>query len=123
MSSRFDNEWGKILSLAKKAEREMLVERKTMGRGGAKQRVWEAVMGLIGAVIEWVGISGEMEDGVWELVGGEGNGEGVRLLRGVLEDLNADALWLVEEKARLRKGGKVLERPVFEGVEFPEVRL
>lgn len=126
MSSRFDNEWGKILSLAKKAEREMLVERKAMGRGGAKQRVWEAVLGLVGAVIEWVGISGEMEDGVWELMGegvDRGNGEGVRLLRGVLEDLNADALWLLEEKARLRRGGEVLERPVFEGVEFPEVRL
>ena len=126
MSTRFDNEWGKMLALAKKVEREMLVERKAMGRGGAKQRGWEAVLGLVGAVVEWVGISGEMEDGVWELVGegvDGGNGEGVRLLRGVLEDLNADALWLLEEKARLKRGGEVLERPVFEGVEFPEVRL
>lgn len=126
MASRFDNEWEKIVTLFRKAEREMLVERKAMGRGGVKQRLWEAVTALVGAVIEWVGLSGEMEDGVWDALGeslARGNGDGLRELRGVLEDLNADALWLIEERARLRAGGEVLERPVFEGVQFPELRV
>lgn len=126
MASRFEGEWGKILKLAREKEREMLVERKAMGRGRVGERVWWAVMGLVGAVVEWVGLTGEMEDCIWGLVGEgleRGDGDALRVLRRVLEGLNADMLWLVEERVRVKKGGEVLERPVFEGVEFPEIRV
>ncbi|KAL8796378.1 MAG: hypothetical protein Q9195_001285 [Heterodermia aff. obscurata] len=126
MSSRFENEWSKIMALARKVEGQMLVERKAMGRGGMRQRVWEGVMALVASVVEWVGVSGETEDDVWELVGEgveRGDGEGLRALRGVLEVLNPDALWLIEERARLKMGGEFMEKPVFEGVEFPGFKI
>ena len=123
LATRFDNEWEKLLRLYGKAEREMLVERKAMGRGGVKQRAWEAVAALIAAVIEWVGISGEMEDVVFEVYGvsiQRVNREAAKELRKALEDVNADALWLIEERARLKEGGKVREKPVLEGITFAE---
>lgn len=126
MSSRFENEWSKIMALARKVEGQMLVERKAMGRGGMRQRVWEGAMALLGSVVEWVGVSGEMEDDIWELVGEgveRGNGESLRALRGVLEVLNPDAMWLIEERARLKMGGESMEKPVLEGVEFPSIEF
>ena len=71
-------------------------------------------------------MSGEMEDDIWNLVGEgveRGNGEGLRALRGLLERLNPDALWLIEEQARLKEGGELMGKPVFEGVEFPGVEI
>lgn len=107
-----------------------------MGRmGGVLGRREGAVGGLVLAVVEWVGVAGGMEEGVWEMVeGGLGGGKGrdqgegrsgLRVGRGreVLERLNADMLWVVEERERVRRGGRGLEKPVVEGVVFGDVDL
>jgi len=91
-------------------------------------------------VVEWVGVGGGMEEGVWEMVEGGAGGGGGRegreadmgergrgLMEGrgreVLEGLNADMLWLVEERERVRRGGRGLEKLVVEGVVFGDVDL
>lgn len=89
---------------------------------GMKWKVWDAVVGLIVTVVRDVGVDGEMEDRIFEMLGGLVRDRWD--VREVLEVLNADALWLVEEQARIEDGGTALDRPeALEGVEFRDVRV
>jgi hypothetical protein len=87
---------------------------------GMKWKVWDGVVRLVVTVVRDVGVDGRMEDGVFEMLGGLVRD---RLdVREVLEALNADALWLVEERARIKEGGRPLVRPeAMEGVVFRDV--
>lgn len=101
----------------------MREEKRVMGKvRGMKWRVWDAVVGLVLGVVREVGVSAEMEDGVFEMLGElAGEREDVRE---VLEGLNPDALWLVEERARIEAGGKALVKPeAADGVEFRDVDI
>ena len=78
-----------------------------------KWRVWDGVIQLLLMVVRDVGVNEGMEDGIFEALGSlVGERQDVR---SVLEALNADALWLVEEKARRNHGGEKLVKP--EGIE------
>jgi hypothetical protein len=141
LASRFRDEWERIGGLWARCVREAGVERRRMGRvGGLLGRREGAVGGLVLGVVEWVGVGGGMEEGVWEMVEGGAGGGGGRegreadmgergrgLMEGrgreVLEGLNADMLWLVEERERVRRGGRGLEKLVVEGVVFGDVDL
>ena len=87
------------------------------GPKGLKWKAWDAVVRLLLVLVREVGVSSEMEDGVFEMLGGwAGSREDVR---SVLEEVNVDALWLVEVKEGRVEG---LVRP--EGVggwEFRDV--
>lgn len=141
LASRFRDEWERIGGLYVRCVKEAGVERRRMGRvGGVAGRREGAVGGLVLGVVEWVGVGGGMEEGVWEMVEGEVGGGGGRegreadvgergrgLMEGrgkeVLEGLDADMLWLVEERERVRRGGRGLEKPMAEGVVFGDVDL
>lgn len=114
LSSRFEDEWEALNKLYWKREREMKSEEKATGwRGGMRKRAWESVRGLVIAIIQWVGIRGEMEDGVFEILGSQLASEGVRE---VLESLNPDQLWLLEERANRKNGVQaLLVKPEVEG--------
>lgn len=135
LATRFHDEWDGLRTLHRKREREMRVEQKMMGPrgGGLKRRAWEAVRSLVSTVVEWVGVRGGlMEDGVFEILGGEGKEEGedgaseVETMeprvdadtRALLQGLNPDRLWLLEQKAagRHRRTSKSRgeERALFE---------
>ena len=91
----------------------------TMRQGpkGLKWRAWDAMVRLLLVIAREVGVSPEMEDGVFEMLG-EWVGEREDV-REVLEEVNADALWLVElEEGRVE--GLVRPEGV-EGVEFRDV--
>lgn len=50
-----------------------------------------------------------MEDSIFDMLGAHLNIVGVRQM---LDGLNSDFLWLVEEKARMKAGGVKLEKPL-----------
>lgn len=125
LATRFHDEWDGLRTLHRKREREMRAEQKMMGPrgGGLKRRAWEAVRGLVSTVVEWVGVRGGlMEDGVFDILGGEGEEEeedGASKVermeprvdadtRALLQGLNPDRLWLLEQRAaaRLRRTSK-----------------
>ncbi len=123
LAQRVEEEWGRIVKLYARVEKEMREEKRVMGKvRGMKWRVWDAVVGLVLGVVREVGVSAEMEDGVFEMLGElAGEREDVRE---VLEGLNPDALWLVEERARIEAGGKALVKPeAADGVEFRDVDI
>lgn len=101
---------------------EVKVQGKRNQARGMRWRVWDAIVGLLVSVVRDVGVDGEMEDGVFEMLGvlvGERAD-----VREVLEGLNADALWLIEEKERVRGGREVLMRPeAVDGIEFRDVDI
>ena len=122
-----------FMKLYEKVERGMKEEMRVLGRGkvkaggkaiimrpgpkGFKWRAWDAVVRLLLVLVREVGVSPEMEDGVFEMLGGWAGERGD--VRGVLEEVNADALWLVEVKDG-RVGGLVRPEGV-EGWEFRDV--
>ncbi len=117
--TRVEGEWDRLLGLYERAAGEMREEKrihsKAKGGGprGMKWRVWDGVIQLLLTVVRDVGVNEGMEDGIFETLGGlVGERQDVR---SVLEALNADALWLVEEKARRKHGGEKLVKP--EGIE------
>lgn len=126
--TRVEGEWDSLLGLYKKVEGEMREETRVHSKGhgkgpkGMKWRVWDGVVQLLLVTVKDVGVNEYMEDGVFETLGcltGERKD-----VRSVLEDLNADALWLVEEKARRKNGGQKLEKPEgIEGWEFADLDL
>lgn len=126
LASRIHDEWEGITKACKRWETEMRTEEKIMGKGrrGIKGRAWEAVTKFVVAVVEAVGLTSEMEDDVFELLGeaalgneapgetfrGGGGGSGGRVTTAAAADpsnhrtslltclraLNPDALWLLE---------------------------
>lgn len=124
LAGRVEEEWVGLRKVYTKASAEMSEEHRIQGKKGRgmRWRVWDAVVQLILVEVRDVGISVEMEDGVFEMLGGVA-AERVDV-REVLEGLNLDALWIVEEKARRSRGGERLVKPEgVGGVEFRDVEL
>lgn len=126
--TRVEGEWDKVLGMYKRVEGEMREESRIHSKGngkglkGMKWRVWDGVVQLLLAMVKNVGVNEDMEDGVFEVLGGLA-GERADV-RSVLDDLNADALWLLEEKARRNNGGPKLVKPEgVEGCEFADLDL
>lgn len=71
LASKVQDEWEGITKTSKRWQTEMRIEEKIMGkdRRGIKGRAWEAVTKFIVAVVEAVGLTSEMEDDVFELLG------------------------------------------------------
>ncbi|CAF9924606.1 MAG: hypothetical protein ALECFALPRED_002802 [Alectoria fallacina] len=128
LCNRVEAEWHRLQGLYKMVEDEMTEEarihNKERGRGpkGMKWKVWDAVIRLLVTTVKDVGVNEDMEDGLFEMLGSlSGEREDVRTM---LEGLNADALWLVEEKARRKSGGEKLVQPEgIEGWDFGDVDL
>lgn len=107
-----------------RAAREMHEEQRVQGKKsrGMRWRVWDSVVQLMLVMVKDVGVSAEMEDGVFEMLGGLAAERAD--VREVLKELNADALWVVEEKARRTRGGERLVKPEgVDWVEFGDVEL
>ncbi|MCJ1464263.1 hypothetical protein MMC07_002876 [Pseudocyphellaria aurata] len=134
LASRFHDEWDGLRALHRKYQREMRAERKMMGprgggSGGLKHRAWEAVRGVVRAVVEWVGVTGgPMEDGAFEMLGGEGaggseregeSGDEATLLdpdtRALLHGLNPDRLWLLDQRTAAAAGRRINGKSEGEG--------
>lgn len=113
LSSRFDDAWPDLCNLYAKREREFhTIEEKLLGcnrAGGPRKRSWDSLRGLVIAVVQHVGVRMQLEDSIFDMLGAQLDVAGVRQ---VLEGLNPDFLWLVEEKARMKAGGEKLEKPL-----------
>ncbi|KAL8819393.1 MAG: hypothetical protein Q9223_002153 [Gallowayella weberi] len=117
-----------LLTLHSHLENALLYEEKTLGRSRAsrslKCKAWDALVGLVVTVVTYVGITQEMEDGVFEVLGGEALGRAKEGVRTALEGLNPDAVWLLEEGKRFEEDGESegdngrWKRPVVEGWDF-----
>ena len=127
--TRIVDEWAQILGFYRRCEREAGLEKTKMKRAGIAGRRWEALGRLVAEIVKWVGVTAEMEEEVWEMASKDQEaGRGLCLgggmeLRETLEALNADAMWLIEERGRVRKGGGKLVKPAIEGVVFRDVQL
>ena len=106
MTSRISDEWSGIIKLARQSRARLEAEKKRVY--SQNSQVWEAVVGLLMGIVGYVGIGDECFDEVLEVLG--------RLVweresvRGVLEGVNADAVWLVMfEAGRMEK--EKLETP------------
>ncbi|KAL8752881.1 MAG: hypothetical protein Q9184_005593 [Pyrenodesmia sp. 2 TL-2023] len=131
--SRIEDSFPPLVELYSHLERIHLQEEKQLGRSRAsrslKFRCWDACVGLVVTMVEYVGITREMEDGVFDILVGEPLGRGREGVRECLEGINADWLWLVEEerKARSKDGDEDAESrwkpPVVQGWEFREVKF
>ena len=112
LASRVKDDWDQLCKLHRRVEKEMEEEARVQGKGkgkdkglakvgterGMRWRAWNAVVGLLLVVVGDVGVTSEMEDGVFAMLGWLGPEH--EDVRDVLEMLNADSLWLVEQKAR-----------------------
>lgn len=126
--TRVEGEWDKLLGLYKRVESDMRDESRIHSKGKGKGRgprgmnwnVWDGMLHLLLVIVKDVGVSDTTEDGIFETIGGlAGEREDVR---SVLEEVNADALWLVEEKARRKDGGEKPVKPEgIKGWEFADV--
>lgn len=131
--SRIEDALPSLLPLYRHLEGLYLQEEKQLGRSRAsrslKFRCWDACVGLVVVIVEYVGITREMEDGVFEMLTGEALGRGREVVRECLEGINADMLWLVEEgrewKGKQDDGGerRWKEKPVVKGWEFKDVEF
>lgn len=123
LAGRISNEFPSLLSLARttKAEVEKEKERAKKGKGGRgiysqNSQVWEAVVALLLAIVDYVRIEDEKFDDVLFILGSlVWEREEVRE---VLERVNRDAVWLHLQVAGRNKG---LEGPVVEGYEFAKL--
>lgn len=97
---------------------------------GLKYKCWDALLGSVVAMVQYVGITREMEKGVFEVLG-EALELGDRMRKGevwqVLEGVNPGTLWVLEEGRRWREKGvedeRIWEKPVVEGWEFGDVEF
>lgn len=130
--SRFSDLLPQLQTLYHQLEQGMLHEEKTLGRSrasrGTKFKTWDQMVGLVVSMVEYVGITREMEDGVFEILGGEALARGREGVRGALEGVNPDAVWLLEEQRRSRKedgwdGEWEKRKPIVEGWEFRRVEF
>lgn len=126
--TRVQGEWDRLLGCYERVEGEMREETRIHSRGkgkgprGMKWRVWDGVIQLLLVVVGNVGVDEDMEDRVFETLGSLAGER--KDIRNVLEALNQDALWLVEEKARRNNGGQKLVKPEgIDGWEFADLDL
>lgn len=100
-------------------EKERRVRTANMGIHGVNYKVWDTILGMIEALVRYVGVQDEVLDDVCEMVGGKVLSE-QRGLREALEEVAPEAVWL-EIKSWDMKGkrweGKL---PVLDGVVFLE---
>ncbi|KAL8984928.1 MAG: hypothetical protein Q9205_001244 [Flavoplaca limonia] len=130
--SRFSDLLPKLQNLYRQLQQAMLHEEKTLGRSRAsrslKFKTWDQMVGLLVTMVVYVGITREMEDAVFEMLGGEAllrRREGVR---DALEGLNPDAVWSLEEEGNSKKDEGWDEKwekrkPVVDGWEFKDVEF
>ncbi|KAL9603932.1 MAG: hypothetical protein Q9219_000870 [cf. Caloplaca sp. 3 TL-2023] len=130
--SRVEDDFPSLQSLYQTLERNFLLEETQLGRSRAarsmKYRCWDACVGLVLAMVEYVGITREMEDRVFEVLGGEALRRDRKGVRECLEGVNPDALWLLEEgRKEKEKGEDGTEQrwntPVIEGWDFKDVEF
>ncbi|KAL8868651.1 MAG: hypothetical protein Q9174_004850, partial [Haloplaca sp. 1 TL-2023] len=130
--SRIEDLFPQLQTLLTNLEKSMLHETKTLGRSRAERslkfKTWDALVRLVVVMVTHVGITREMEDAVFEMVGGEALLRGRERVREMLEGVNPGALWLLEEEKRVRDGGDDVvggrwKVPVVEGWDFAEVEL
>ena len=108
--SRWEATWRDVISVYRKSETAMQAERKVTAKhkrggtgNGERYRVWSAIVDLIIAIVEWVGVTPEMEDDVFDMLFPYvDRKEGA--VRECLEGLNPDELWYLEERERVQKG-------------------
>ncbi|KAI9055683.1 hypothetical protein LZ554_000626 [Drepanopeziza brunnea f. sp. 'monogermtubi'] len=127
LSSRIRHEWRALATLARTSKAASANENANAkaGRGAHSQasRVWEAVVRLLSAVVECVGVGDEMFDEVLDVLGAlawERDG-----VREALEAVNADAVWLAMRQAGGRDGTDVDVDvlPTMPGFQFVELEL
>ncbi|KAL8972798.1 MAG: hypothetical protein Q9183_000362 [Haloplaca sp. 2 TL-2023] len=129
--SRIEDLFPQFQTLLTHLEKSMLHETKTLGRARAERslkfKTWDALVRLVVVMVTYVGITREMEDAVFEMVGGEALMRERDGVREMLEGVNPGALWLLEEERRVRDGtgdgGGRWKVPVVEGWDFAEVEL
>ncbi|PWW76529.1 ARM repeat-containing protein [Tuber magnatum] len=125
ISSRIADAWPGIkrvfVNCLRRWERERASKTGNMGVYSPGYKVWDALCGMVAAVLEYCMVSDEIVDDICKILGGE------RLLqradlKNALEGVNAEAVWLETEswKARGGVGGK-WTLPDLEGVKFYEV--
>ncbi|KAL8687181.1 MAG: hypothetical protein Q9218_006572, partial [Villophora microphyllina] len=109
-----------------------LQEVKTLGpvraQRGLKFKCWDALAGFVVTMVQYVGITREMEEGVFEVLGEaleKGDKKRMDEVRKCLEGVNPGALWLLEEGRRDKEGEEKRdwEKPVVEGWEFGDVEF
>jgi hypothetical protein len=114
LGTRIRDEWGAVITLARRAKSEM--EREQKARRGVyaqSSQVWEGIVSLLVTIVGYVRIDEDMFDDVVDVLG-ELVWERAEI-KEVLEVINADTVWLAMQVAG--KNGR-LERPVMEGFEF-----
>ncbi|KAL9059521.1 MAG: hypothetical protein Q9206_001458 [Seirophora lacunosa] len=126
--SRIEDSFPAIRTLYEHLERACLLEEKQLGRSRAsrslKFKCWDACVGLVVVMVEYVGVTREMEDDVFELLGGLALERGRVRVRECLEGVNPDSLWLLEERRRgKRQGGGKWKKPVIQGWDFRDVEF
>ncbi|KAL8854953.1 MAG: hypothetical protein Q9221_000149 [Calogaya cf. arnoldii] len=128
--SRFSDLLPQLQSLHHHLEQNMLHEEKTLGRSrtsrSMKFKPWDQMVALIVSMVVYVGITREMEDAVFEMLGGEALLRERQGVRAALEGVNPDAVWLLEEERRSKKEECWDEewekrKPVVEGWQFRSV--
>ncbi|CZT06788.1 uncharacterized protein RCO7_07221 [Rhynchosporium graminicola] len=120
LSTRLRDEFPSLLKLARQVEvkAETEIQKQKQGKGGRgaysqNVKVWEGVVGLLSAVVEYVRIEDESFDEVVEVLGTlVWERESVRT---ALEAVNVDAVWLAMQ-VNGRHG--IVETPVMGGFEF-----
>lgn len=131
--SRVEDSLPALVELYNHLERIYLQEEKQLGRSRAsrslKFRCWDACVGSVVAMVEYVGITREMEDGVFDILSREPLGKGRKGVRECLEGINADRLWLEEEERRFRStdgdedAKERWKKPVVQGWDFRDVEF
>jgi hypothetical protein len=116
ITTRMQTEWSDLMKMARKAQSKAAAEKKGTGSRGIysqASQVWESVVRLLLAVVEYVRIDDEMFDEVVELLADliPSRSE----VRDALSIINADAVWLAMQIAG--KNEKI-KAPVLNGYEF-----
>lgn len=131
--SRTEDDFPRLLALSKTLEQAFLAEEKQIGPSRAsrslKYKCWDACVGVVVSMVEYVGVTREMEDGVFEVMGGEALRRGRGGVRDCLEGVNPDGVWLLKEIGRRDGEGESglgeerWKKPVVEGWEFKDVHF
>jgi hypothetical protein len=120
MTTRMQTEWPDLMKMAQQARGKAAAEKKGAGGRGIysqASQVWESVVRLLIAVVEYVRIDDEMFDEIVELL--QDLIPVRRDVRDALSLVNADAVWLAMQIAGKKED---MERPVLKGYEFAALR-
>jgi TELO2-interacting protein 1 len=118
LGTRISVEWPELMKFATLSKARFAAQKRGIGGRGIysqASQVWEAVIGLLTAIVGNVRIDDGMFDEVLELLGDLVWKEE---LRDALEAVNSDAVWLVLRDGQ--QNGR-LDRPVMDGFKFADV--